>query len=84
MDSLNKEIENKIPKLAEHLKEGKEIKQIDRALSSLSNIEKQVIQYKCIQGMYYYEFTYKVFKSERQCKRIKSIVLNKIAIALGF
>lgn len=25
MNSLNKEIENKIPKLAEHLKEGKEI-----------------------------------------------------------
>ena len=34
--------------------------------------------------MYYYEFTYKVFKSERQCERIKSIALNKIAIALGF
>lgn len=62
----------------------RKIEQIDRALNSLSNVEKEVINYKCIEGMYYYEFTYKVYKSERQCKRIKKLALEKIAIALGF
>lgn len=62
----------------------RKIKQIDRALNeALSNIEREVIKYACIEGMYYYEFTYKVYKSERQCKRIKKIALEKIAIALG-
>lgn len=61
----------------------RKIDQIDRALDSLSKVEREVINYKCIEGMYYYEFTYKVYKSERQCKRIKKLALEKIAIALG-
>ncbi|WP_411680440.1 hypothetical protein [Clostridium thailandense] len=62
----------------------RKIKQIDRALDqALTNIEKEIIKYACIEGMYYYEFTYKVYKSERQCKRIKKMALEKIAIALG-
>lgn len=61
----------------------RKIEKIDRALNSLSSIEKEIIKYKCIEGMYYYEFTYKVYKSERQCKRIKKIALEKVAIALG-
>jgi hypothetical protein len=62
----------------------RKIKQIDRALNeALSNVERDVIKYACIEGMYYYEFTYKVYKSERQCKRIKKLALEKTAIALG-
>ncbi|MFL0196987.1 hypothetical protein ACJDU8_15680 [Clostridium sp. WILCCON 0269] len=61
----------------------RKIDQIDRALNSLSKVEREVITYACIDGMYYYEFTYKVYKSERQCKRIKKRALDKIAIALG-
>lgn len=61
----------------------RKIEQIDRALHSLSKVEREVINYKCIEGMYYYEFTYRVYKSERQCKRIKKIALEKIALALG-
>jgi len=62
----------------------RKIKQIDRALNeALSNVERDVIKYACIEGMYYYEFTYKVYKSERQCKRIKKLALEKTAMALG-
>lgn len=61
----------------------RKIEHIDRALTSLSKVEKEIVNYKCIEGMYYYEFTYKVYKSERQCKRIKKLALEKIAIALG-
>lgn len=61
----------------------RKIEKIDRALNSLSSIEKEIIEYKCIEGMYYYEFTYRVYKSERQCKRIKKIALEKVAVALG-
>lgn len=61
----------------------RKIEQIDRALGSLSNVEREVVNYKCIEGMYYYEFTHMVYKSERQCKRIKKLALEKIAIALG-
>lgn len=61
----------------------RKIDQIDRGLASLSNIERKIVTYKCIEGMYYYEFTYKVYKCERQCKRIKRRALEKIAIALG-
>jgi len=61
----------------------RKIEQIDRALNALSNIEREVINYKCIEGMYYYEFTCKVYTGERQCMRIKQRALKKIAIALG-
>ena len=61
----------------------RKVEQMDRALSALNNVEREVITYKCIEGMFYYEFTYKVYKSERQCKRIKKIALAKMAIALG-
>jgi DNA-directed RNA polymerase specialized sigma24 family protein len=61
----------------------RKVEQMDRALAALNNVEREVITYKCIEGMFYYEFTYKVYKSERQCKRIKKIALKKIAIALG-
>jgi len=61
----------------------RKVEQIDRALAALNNIEREVIEYKCIEGMYYYEFTYKVCMGERQCMRIKKRALKKIAIALG-
>ncbi|RMD04923.1 hypothetical protein D9O40_00815 [Clostridium autoethanogenum] len=61
----------------------RKIEQIDRALAALNKVEREIVTYKCIDGMYYYEFTYKVYKSERQCKRIKKIALKKMSIALG-
>ncbi|MBV4417186.1 hypothetical protein [Clostridium tyrobutyricum] len=74
----------KITEIDKKIKDSqKRIEQIDRALSVLNKVEKEVIIYKCIDGMFYYEFTYKVYKSERQCKRIKKRALEKIAIALG-
>ncbi len=61
----------------------RKIEQIDRALAALNKVEREIVTYKCIDGLYYYEFTYKVYKSERQCKRIKKIALKKMSIALG-
>jgi hypothetical protein len=73
LDLLNSRIKNMQRK----------IEQIDRALAALNKVEREIVTYKCIDGLYYYEFTYKVYKSERQCKRIKKIALKKMSIGLG-
>lgn len=56
------------------------IEQIDKALAILPDIEREIINYKYIEGKNYYEFTYKVYKSERQCRRIKDRALKKIVV----
>ncbi len=56
--------------------------QVDRALESLSDAEREVIGYFYIQNKNYFEFTYKLYKSERTCKRIKRQALEKLKIAL--
>lgn len=56
------------------------IKQIDKALAILPDIEREIINYRYIEGKNYYEFTYKVYKSERQCRRIKDRALEKIVV----
>lgn len=56
------------------------IEQIDKALAILPDIEKEIINYRYIEGKNYYEFTYKVYKSERQCRRIKDRALEKIVV----
>lgn len=81
---FNSDVENKILRKEllksriEHMEN--KIKQIDKALSILPDIEREIIQYRYIEGRNYYEFTYKIYKSERQCRRIKNKALNKIVI----
>jgi len=56
------------------------VKQIDKALEILPDVEKEIIQYRYIEGKNYYEFTYKIYKSERQARRLKNKALQKIVI----
>lgn len=58
------------------------VNNIDRALESLSDIEKQVIIYRCMEGQYYYQFCYKIGASERTAKRIKKEALKKMSIVI--
>ena len=58
------------------------INKIDKALSSLNDIEKEVITNRCIKGFYYYQFCYKIGASERTAKRIKKEALKKMVIAI--
>lgn len=84
-NKFNSDVENKV--LRKELLESRikhmesKTEQIDKALSILPDIEKEIIQYRYIEGKNYYEFTYKIYKSERQCRRIKNKALNKIVIS---
>lgn len=55
---------------------------IDRAMVSLTDIERSVITNRCIKGLYYYQFCYKIGASERTAKRIKKEALRKMAIVI--
>ena len=58
------------------------VNNIDRALASLNDMEKQVIEHRCINAEYYYQFCYKVGASERTAKRIKKEALIKMSIVI--
>lgn len=83
-NKFNSDVENKIlqkellKSRIEHMET--KIKQIDKALSILPDIEREIIQYRYIEGKNYYEFTYKIYKSERQARRLKNKALQKIVI----
>lgn len=83
-NKFNSDVENKIMKkelLESRIKHMEtKIKQIDKALAILPDIEKEIINFRYIEGQNYYEFTYKVYRSERQCRRIKSKALEKIVV----
>jgi hypothetical protein len=53
---------------------------IEAALNSLSELERLVINKRCIKGEYYYQFIHLACVSERTAKRIKRIALHKMAI----
>lgn len=55
---------------------------LDRALSSLTDIEKAVVVNRYIKGLYYYQFCYKVCVSERTAKRIRKSALIKMGIVI--
>lgn len=55
---------------------------IDRALQSLNEIERTVITCRCMKGLYYYQFCYKIGASERTAKRIKKEALRKMSIVI--
>lgn len=83
-NKFNSDVENKLMRkelLEERIRHMEnKIKQIDRALEILPEIEREIINYRYIEGQNYYEFTYKVYKSERQCRRIKDRALEKIVV----
>lgn len=60
------------------------VNSIDTALSgdSLTNIEKEVVKNRCIKGLYYYQFCYKIGTSERNAKRKKKDAISKIRIII--
>lgn len=58
------------------------VNNIDRALASLTDVERDVIINRCIKSQYYYQFCYKICVSERTAKRIKKVALNKMSIVI--
>lgn len=52
---------------------------VDKALASLTDIQRAVIQNRCIDRKYYYQFCYKVGASERTAKRIKKRALEQMS-----
>lgn len=58
------------------------VNNINKALSSLTDIEKSVIINRCVKGQYYYQFCYKIGSSERTAKRIKKEALKKMVIVI--
>lgn len=58
------------------------VNSIDNALRSLTDIEREVIDNRCIKGKYYYEFCHKICVSERTAKRIKQEALRKMSIVI--
>lgn len=85
-NKFNSSVENSIQR-AEELQNKiifmeNKISQINRALGSLSEIEREIINNFYIEGKRYFEFTHKVYKAERTCKDIKKRALNKIIVAM--
>lgn len=58
------------------------VNNVDKALSSLTEIEKTVIINRCMKNQYYYQFCYKICVSERTAKRIKKEALRKMSIVV--
>lgn len=58
------------------------LESIDRAIDGLTDIEKEIIKGRYINGQQWYVVAYKVKYSERHCKRIRTNAIIKIAIAL--
>lgn len=83
---FNSEVENTAIKLCLMKKRIKhmenKINKIDKALEALSELEREIIKERYIENKYYYQFTYKLYKSERQCKRIRKKALEKMCIAI--
>lgn len=83
---FNSEVENIAIKLClmekriKHMEN--KINKINKALEALSDLEREIIEEKYIENKYYYQFTYKLYKSERQCKRIRKEALEKMSIAI--
>lgn len=58
------------------------LKSIDKALEGLTEVERNIIKGRYIEGQQWYVVAYKVKYSERHCKRIRTNAIIKIAIAL--
>jgi RinA family phage transcriptional activator len=58
------------------------VNNIDRALESLTDIEREVVINRCMKRKYYYQFCYQINVSERTAKRIKKEALRKMSIVI--
>ncbi len=54
------------------------LKRLNNAINSLDNLEKQIIQLKCIDNKIWKAITFVVNLEERQCSKIKGRALKKI------
>lgn len=83
---FNSEVENTAIKLCLMKKRIKhmenKINKIDKALEALSELEREIIKERYIENKYYYQFTYKLYKSESHCKKIRKKAIEKMIIAI--
>lgn len=87
-NKYNSDVENKAIKLEKYDVEcriksmSNVVNSIDKAMESLTDIEKQVIINRCMNGLYYYQFCYQICTSERTSRRIKKEALKKMSIVI--
>lgn len=87
-NKFSSDVENKVIKLEKYDVERRiksmsnVVNAIDKAMESLTDIEKQVITNRCINGLYFYQFCYQINVSERTTKRIKKEALKKMSIVI--
>ncbi|SHJ64592.1 hypothetical protein SAMN05444401_3559 [Clostridium amylolyticum] len=58
------------------------VNSVDRALASLTDIQRKIIISRCIEGKYYYQFCYQLCISERTARRIKKEALHQMSIVI--
>lgn len=58
------------------------VNNIDRALESLTEVKREIIINRCIKGLYYYQFCYKLRLSERTIRRLKREALQEMSIVI--
>lgn len=87
-NAFNSNVENAVIKmdrvdiLGEIKRTQNTLNAIDKALASLTDIERTVIENRCVNGQYYYQFCYKIGASERTARRIKKEALKKMSIVI--
>ncbi len=60
----------------------RKVDEVERALKVLNEAEREIVELKCIQCLPYFQFTYKIHRSERSAKYIKKEAIRKLAVAL--
>ncbi|ABR48559.1 putative sigma factor [Alkaliphilus metalliredigens QYMF] len=60
----------------------RKITRIDRAIESIDQNEREIIEKRYLMGKQWWEIAYEVKFSERHCKRIRNEAIEKIAVAL--
>ena len=58
------------------------VERIERAMQGLTEVERQIVQSKYIEGKQWYIVAYKVSYSERQCRNIRRTAIEKIALGI--
>jgi hypothetical protein len=58
------------------------VNSVNKAMGSLTEIERLIIKYRCIENKFYYQFCYKLSLGERTARRKKKDALKKMAIVI--
>lgn len=60
----------------------RDIDRVDTAMEGLNPLERRIIEKKYIDGLPWYEVAYAVSYSERQCRNIRKVAIEKLIVAM--